>query len=80
MLSSITKKGETVSASSPLVGFGELNDNTIKGLTSLLSGEQKIESIAYTWFMFKPVDCVCYSWRLLLASMSIARGAYQLMW
>ena len=23
----------TVSASSPLVGFGELNDNTIKGLT-----------------------------------------------
>jgi len=44
-----------------------LNDNTIKGLTSLLSGEQKIESIAYTWFMFKPVDCVCYSWSLLLA-------------
>jgi hypothetical protein len=27
------------SASSPLVGFGELNDNTIKGLTSLLSVE-----------------------------------------
>ena len=37
-----------VSASSPLVGFGELNDNTIKGLTSLLSVEQEIESIAYT--------------------------------
>ena len=37
-----------VSASSPLVGFGELNDNTIKGLTSLLSVEQKIEFIAYT--------------------------------
>ena len=34
MLSSITKKGEIVSASSLLVGFGELNDNTIKGLTS----------------------------------------------
>ena len=36
-----------VSASSPLVGFGELNDNTIKGLTSLLSVEQEIEFIAY---------------------------------
>jgi hypothetical protein len=32
-LSSITKKGEIVSASSLLVGFGELNDNTIKDLT-----------------------------------------------
>jgi hypothetical protein len=28
--------------------FGELNDNTIKGLTSLLSVEQKIKLIAYT--------------------------------
>jgi hypothetical protein len=28
-----------VSASSPLVGFGELNDNTIKDLTSLRSVE-----------------------------------------
>ena len=27
---------------SPLVGFGELNDNTIKGLTSLLSVEQLV--------------------------------------
>jgi hypothetical protein len=34
------------SASSPLVDFGELNDNTIKGLTSLLSVEKEI--IAYT--------------------------------
>ena len=48
MLSSIIKKGEIISASSPLVGFDELNDNTIKGLTSLLSVEQEIESIAYT--------------------------------
>ena len=48
MLSSITKKGEIVSASSPLVGFGGLNDNIIKGLISLLSVEQEIESIAYT--------------------------------
>ena len=30
------------------MGFGELNDNTIKGLTSLLSVEQEIEFIAYT--------------------------------
>jgi hypothetical protein len=36
------------SASSSSVGFGELNDNTIKGLTSLLSVEQKIELTAYT--------------------------------
>jgi hypothetical protein len=36
------------SASSPLVGFGELNDNTIKGLTSLLSIEQEIKLITYT--------------------------------
>ena len=42
MLSSITKKREIVSASSPLVGFGELNDNTIKDLTSLLSVEQLV--------------------------------------
>jgi hypothetical protein len=39
VLSSIIKEGEIVSASTPLVGFGELNDNTIKGLTSLLSVE-----------------------------------------
>ena len=48
MLSSITKKGEIVSVSSPLVGFGKLSDNTIKGLISLLSVEQEIKSIAYT--------------------------------
>ena len=39
----------TESASSPLVYFGGLNDNIIKGLTSLLSVEQEIESIAYTY-------------------------------
>ena len=43
-----TGKGEIISASNPLVGFGELNDNTIKGLISLLSVEQEIEFIAYT--------------------------------
>ena len=37
-----------VSASSPFVGFDELNDNTIKGLTSLLSVKQEIKFIAYT--------------------------------
>jgi hypothetical protein len=41
VLSSITKNGEIESASSPLVGFCELNDNIIKGLTSLLSVEQE---------------------------------------
>jgi hypothetical protein len=30
------------------VGFGESNDNTIKGLTSLLSVKEKIDFIAYT--------------------------------
>ena len=41
-------KGQGVSASSHLVGFCELNDNTIKGLISLLSVEHEIEFIAYT--------------------------------
>ena len=31
------------------MGFGELNDNMIKGLISLLSVEQDIESIAYNY-------------------------------
>jgi hypothetical protein len=48
VLSSITKNGEIESASSPLVGFGELNGNIIKVLISLLSVEQEIEFIAYT--------------------------------
>jgi hypothetical protein len=33
----------------PFVGFGELNDITIKSLTSLLSVKQKIKFIAYTY-------------------------------
>jgi hypothetical protein len=37
-----------VSASSSSVGFGELNHNIIKGLTSLLSVEQENEYIEYT--------------------------------
>jgi len=43
------QKGEIERASSPLVGFGGFNNNIIKGLTSLLSVEQEIESIAYTY-------------------------------
>ena len=49
MLLSIIKKGEIESASSPLVGFSGLNGNITKGLTSLLSVEQEIKSIAYTY-------------------------------
>ena len=45
---SISSLALYVSASSPLVGFGELNNNTIKDLTSLLSVEQEIEFITYT--------------------------------
>jgi hypothetical protein len=42
------QKGKDESASNPSLGFGELNDNTIKGLTSLLNVEQEIKYIAYT--------------------------------
>jgi hypothetical protein len=41
-----TGSDDCVSASSPLVGFSELNDNTIKDLTSLRSVEQEIEFVA----------------------------------
>jgi hypothetical protein len=37
-----------VSAPSPFVGFGELNDNTTKGLISLLNVEQETKYIEYT--------------------------------
>lgn len=37
-----------VSASSPLVGFGGLDDNMIKGLMILLSVEPEFDYIAYT--------------------------------
>ena len=40
---SLQAKFTSVSASSPLVGFGKLNDNTIKGLTNLLSVKQEIK-------------------------------------
>ena len=68
MLSSITKKGEIVSASSPLVGFGELNDNTIKGLTSLLSvskvqQESKLDGISHN-IQMKAKVLYCYKLKL----------------
>jgi hypothetical protein len=47
----ILLNGSSISASIPLVGFGWLNDNAIKGLTSLLSVEQVIYYITYTWYM-----------------------------
>ena len=52
----------TVSASSPLVSFGELNDNTIKGLTSLLSvskgqQESKLDGISHIVQMKTKVVC-----------------------
>jgi hypothetical protein len=37
-----------VIASSPLVGFGELSNNTFKGITSLLSVEYEIQYVEYT--------------------------------
>jgi hypothetical protein len=43
VLSSITKKGEIESAFIPFVSFGDLDDNTFKRLTSLISVEQEIQ-------------------------------------
>jgi hypothetical protein len=49
-----------VSASSPLVGFGRLNDNTIRGLTSILSvEEQTFDYIVYTWRYELVYDLKC---------------------
>jgi hypothetical protein len=45
------RDGIFVSASSPLVGFGELNDDTIKDLTSLRSVEQEIEYCIHLWIV-----------------------------
>ena len=57
-----------VSASSPLVGFGELNDNTIKGLTSLLSvskvqQESKLDGFSHNVQM-KTKVVYCYKLKL----------------
>jgi hypothetical protein len=48
VLSSITKKGEIESVFIPFVSFGDLDDNTFKRLTSLLSVEQEIQYDEHT--------------------------------
>jgi hypothetical protein len=48
VLSSITKKGEIESAFIPFESFGDLDNNTFKGLTSLLSVEQEIQYDEHT--------------------------------
>jgi hypothetical protein len=48
VLSSITKKGEIESAFFPFVSFGDLDNNTFKGLMSLLSVEQEIQYDEHT--------------------------------
>ena len=45
----VSTSAQWLIACNPLVGFDELNNNTFKGLTSLLNIEQKIQSIAYTY-------------------------------
>ena len=69
MLSSITKKVEIISASSPFVGFGELNDNTIEGITSLLSvskvqQESKLDGIPHS-IQTKAKVCVLLCWKIM---------------
>jgi hypothetical protein len=48
VLSSITKKGEIESAFIPFMGFGDLDNKTFKGLTSLLNVEQEIQYDEHT--------------------------------
>jgi hypothetical protein len=52
VLSSITKKREIESAVIPFVSFGDLDNNTFKGLTSLLSVEQEIQYDEHTWIVY----------------------------
>jgi hypothetical protein len=40
------------SAFIPFVSFGDLDDNTFKGLTSLLSVEQEIHYDEHTWIVY----------------------------
>jgi hypothetical protein len=44
----ITVRGEGESAFIPFVSFGDLDNNTFKGLTSLLSVEQEIQYDEHT--------------------------------
>jgi hypothetical protein len=43
---------KTESTFIPFVGFGDLDNNTFKGLTSLLSVEQKIQYDEHTWIEY----------------------------
>jgi hypothetical protein len=43
------QKGEIESAFIPFVSFGDLDNNTFKGLMSLLSVEQEIQYDEHTW-------------------------------
>jgi hypothetical protein len=52
VLSSITKKGEIESAFISFVSFGDLDNNTFKGLTSLLSVEQEIQYDEHIWIVY----------------------------
>jgi hypothetical protein len=52
VLSSITKKGEIESAFIPSVSFSDLDNNTFKRLTSLLSVEQEIQYDEHTWIVY----------------------------
>jgi hypothetical protein len=40
------------SAFIPFVSFGDLDNNTFKGLTSLLSVEQEIQYDGHTWIVY----------------------------
>jgi hypothetical protein len=45
-------KCDSESAFIPFVSFGDLGNNTFKGLTSLLSVEQEIQYDEHTWIMY----------------------------
>jgi hypothetical protein len=49
VLSSITKKGELESISGSFVGFGDLDNNTLKGLILLVSVKHEIIKSNHDW-------------------------------
>jgi hypothetical protein len=62
---SITKKGEIERASSPFVDFGDLDNNTLKGLISLLSVDQESRKSNHDWKWSRDKDWyenVSYTW------------------
>jgi hypothetical protein len=52
VLPSITKKGEIESVFIPFVSFADLDNDTFKGLTSLLSVKQEIQYDEHTWIVY----------------------------